>query len=48
MAEAKPVGKVLRRAAASSEPVAGLLGEQGLGPLWDGRQAEATLGQGSV
>ncbi len=45
-AEAKPVGKVLRRAAAISKPVAGLLGEQGMGPLRDGRQAEATLGRG--
>ncbi len=47
-AEAKLVGEVLHGSAACSKPVADLLGEQGLGPLRDGRQAEAALGQGGV
>ncbi len=36
------------RAAASSKPMTGLLGKEGLGPRGDGGQAEATLREGNV
>jgi hypothetical protein len=44
-AKAKPIGKVLSGPTTCSEPVASLFSQQGLCPLWDGGEAEATLSQ---
>ncbi len=42
-AEAHPIGNVGGRVAATSQPMAGLLGEQGLGSGGNRREAEAAL-----
>jgi hypothetical protein len=47
-AKAYPIGDVGGGIAATSQPMTGLLGEQGLGPGGDGREAEAALREGRV
>ena len=43
-----PVGQVLVGLAPAGDPVAGLLGQEGLGPGLDADKAQATLGERPV